>query len=296
MIQFQIKNGRRNITSVFFFFLVFLAFSCNQHTENDTKPVITVSILPQKYLVEQLAGDKFEIEVLIPPGASPVTYEPLPRQLTQIKESEVYFQIGQLVFEQAWTSKIKTIQPELEIVNLSENMKLMEGDHEHGDGNHEHVNPHIWMSPLLMKEMAHTVNLALQKLQPENAQFFETNNEAFQTKLDSLHLSLLATFTETKNKSFLIYHPALAYFAKDYGLHEISLEKDGKEPSPRAFAELIDLARKENIDKILVQSQFDKSNATTLAKEIGAEVISINPLSENWEEEIVNLKKILAQE
>lgn len=276
-------------------FLMFFVFSCKQNAKEESRPVITVSILPQKYMAEQIAGDKFDVEVLIPPGASPVTYEPLPKQLTQIKASEVYFQIGHLVFEDVWTSKIKNINPDLDVINLSENIDLIEGDHGHGHDHQEHANPHIWMSPLLMKKMANKVNETLKNKYPEDNHFFETNYLVFEKKLDSLHIELKAAFNKSTNKSFLIYHPALSYFARDYGLKEFSLEREGKEPSPKEFAALINSAKSENIKKILVQSQFDKSNATALAKEIGAEVISIDPLSENWFQEIVNLKNILTQ-
>ena len=113
--------------------LLLLTLSCKQNNEKNEKAVITVSILPQKFLVEQIAGDNYDVEVLIPPGASPVTYEPLPRQLIQIKKSDIYFQVGHLVFEHSWTNKIKNINPGMAVINLSDNLDLIAGDHDHGN-------------------------------------------------------------------------------------------------------------------------------------------------------------------
>jgi zinc transport system substrate-binding protein len=284
------------IISFGFLLLILIANSCKSVSDDNSKPIITVSILPQKYLVEQIAGDKVEVDVLIPPGASPVAYEPLPKQLSNLKKSNVYFQVGHLIFEEVWTEKIKNVNPELKIESLSDNMQLIEGDHNHGAHHHHHFNPHIWMSPINMKLMAQDVYDVLVENLPEHNKLFSDNFEVFQNKLDSLHKELKAAFDNTTNKNFLIYHPPLTYFAKAYGFNEYSLEKDGKEPSPKEFAELVDVAKNKNINKILVQNQFDKSNAETLAKEIGAEIVSIDPLSENWFKEIVHLKKILTQE
>ncbi len=295
----KIRYKRTFWTPFLILLFTLITTSCQQKKEESTKSKITVSILPQKYLVEQIAGNNFEIEVLIPPGASPVTYEPLPKQLANVKGSEIYFQIGHLVFEETWGDKIKSINPGLRVVNLSENLNLIEGDHAHGevhDGHEEHVNPHIWMSPVLMKTMAKYVSEVLQDTHPENKQLFESNFNVFAKKIDSLDVELRDLFSGLENKNFLIYHPALTYFARDYGLSEFSLEKDGKEPSPKEFAELVVFARENKINKILVQSQFDKNNAITLAKEINAEIVTIDPLSEDWMQEVINLKNIFIGE
>ena len=284
---------------IFFLALVaLLSHSCaSPERKQGELPVVSVSILPQEYFVQQLAGNLVEINVLVPEGVSPATYEPSVSQLALLDQSVLYLRMGYLGFELAWMDKIQSVNPGLKIVNLSQGMALVEGhhhhDHDHGHDHghgHEHeeegVDPHIWMSVSGARHMSQLIYKALSELLLEASEQLDANMKALSSKLDSLDLALSQELKDVENRAFLIYHPALAYFARDYGFRQHSLELEGKEPSPAHMKALSDLAREEGIRVIFIQREFDQRNAQVLAEETGAGLITINPLDRNWEQQM----------
>ena len=278
------------------FIISLIAISCGSPKEKgqDHKNSVTVSVLPQKYFVEKIAGDHFNVNVMIPPGASPVTYEPTPKQMKDLSDSEVYIRIGHIEFEKSWMNKLKNVNPEMEIIDQSKVAELIEpeGENNHNHDHHHGVDPHIWTSPKEVKKQAEFIYQFFIKNYPESESEFTSNYNAFQSELDSLDQYLLETLKPFKNKKFLIFHPALSYIARDYGLKQISIEIDGKEPTPSNIQEIIGVARNENIKVVFVQSQFSTHNAEVIAKEIQGQVVQIDPLAYNWNQ---NIKKIADQ-
>lgn len=269
--------------------LVVVLSSCSTLTKDEENiDNIMVSVLPQKYFVEQIAGDRFNISVMIPPGASPVTYEPTPKQMKELTKSFAYFRIGHIEFEKSWMNKLIDINPKMNVVDISTNADLIkpevEHDHDHAhEGHHHHgVDPHIWTSPKEVKKQAEIIFNFLIKSKPDYKNEFLGNYEEFKQELDSLDIYLIKTLNPYKGRKFLIFHPALSYIARDYGLEQISIEIDGKEPTPANIQHIIDVAKEENIKIVFVQSQFSTHNAEVIANEINGRVVQIDPLDQNW--------------
>ena len=274
--------------------MILVLGSCKNQQENrnvNTR-VVTVSILPQKYFIEKIATNTIEVNVMIPPGASPVTYEPTPKQMKELSSSSVYFRIGHIEFEKSWMKKLQDINPKMDIINISKTANLIEPDHKHEgvhnhEGHHYHgVDPHIWLSPKEVKKQTEIVYKYFINKYPKSEPEITNNYESFKEEIDSLDLFITDKLKPFKGKKFLIYHPALTYLARDYGLEQITIEIDGKEPTPANIQRIIDTAIKENIKIVFVQKQFNTNNAEVIAQEIKGRVVQIDPLAENWGENI----------
>ncbi len=266
-------------------------------------PVVFVSILPQKYFVQQISGDAVRVEVMVQPGASPATYEPKPSQMKKLDGTLVYFAIG-VAFERSWLDRIQGVNPSMEVVHTDRGIeKLRMKEHIHGEG---HVNepehaehgpeagfdPHIWLSPSLVKQQVAVIAETLSRLLPDKAQMFEHNLSSFLHEIDSLDGQLRAALKEKTGRSFMVFHPSWGYFAREYGLDQIAVEIEGKNPKPAQLKELIEIARAGNIKVIFVQPQFSRKSAQLIAGEIGGNVFNLDPLAENWSE---NMKVVSEQ-
>ncbi len=272
---------------------------------SDRKPVISVSILPQKYFTERITGDKFEINVLLPPGVSPHTFEPAPSILTKLAGSEAYLILGEIEFEKAWMDKFMSVRKDLKVFNTTagaDYIKFDEDDdrhahHERMDHDHVHhhegVDPHIWMSAREAKIIAENTCRYVSEIDPANGQFYKDNLDDFLKDLDKLDMQIKTILSDLKNIKFIIYHPALGYFARDYGLEEIPIEIDGKEPSPSQIRNVIDTARDQGIKAVFIQKQFDTRLAGSIAEEIGGAVVQIDPLSEDWINNLILVARTL---
>lgn len=274
------------------FLLIMLIFAgaCTSVKES-TKPVVTVSILPQKYFIERIIGDFADIQVLIPPGASPATYELSPSQMRSLSKSKAWFRVGHIGFEEAWHAKIEQSNDDLLVFDTSTNAELIAGEEMvHGDHVHLHgIDPHIWMSPSEVKKMIKLSYDALIELFPEQESIFAIKYELLQQGIEELDKLLVSKFTDLENRKFIIFHPALTYLARDYSLEQISLELDGKEPSPRHLANLVEQAKAEDIHVVFIQKEFDQDNARQLAREIDGVVVQIDPLNADWSGQLVQI-------
>lgn len=276
-----------------FALLAVLVAGCSVDSKESDKEVIAVSILPQKYFVEQVAGQTYDVHVMVPPGASPETFDPTPRELVKISDAVAYFKIGHIEFEKGWDEKIKSINSELKFYDLSLGIELISGeDHDHGH-HHQGVDPHVWMSVRNAGQISKNILVALKELNPEEAATYELNYNRFMSRLDSLDHWIQSQLSEREHDVFLIFHPALTYYARDYGLEQESLEYEGKQPTPQHFRNITEMAREHQINQVFIQKQFDIENAQMLAKEIGAEIVEIDPLSDDWEGEVIAITKKL---
>lgn len=290
--------GRMNSFILSGLVIVLLA-SCRQGDGSSDKPVISVSVLPQQYFIEQIAGNRVEVNVMVPSGASPATYEPTASQLAGLEKSLVYMRIGHIGFELSWMDKIKSVNPSMHISDLSEGIDLIhenEDHHVHGH-NHGGVDPHIWMSPVNAKIIARNIYKELLIILPDEQERLTHRFRQLSLAIDSLNHAIFHMLEMTDNRSFMIYHPALSYFARDYNLSQFPLETGGKTPSPTHMKWMADLGKEKNISAILIQEQFNRLNAEALAREIGAEIIQINPLDPDWNSQMMyiaaKLKSIL---
>jgi len=270
---------------------LFGLYSCGSDTGEPGKPVVAVSIQPQKYLVSTIADTLFDVVVMVPPGASPATWEPTPAQMKSLDHALIYFRIGHIGFEQAWMDRIIDLNEDMPVVDLStaEGMELIQVDYTHGDHSHVGIDPHTWLSPARMEIMARTTYFQLAELMPEHKKYFRANYEKLLGEIKNADRQVKKDLEGYYGKSFLIFHPSLAYFAQDYGLKQFPIEYEGKEPTLAHMRNIIDQAEKEGLKTIFVQEEFDRRNAGVIAEEIGGRVIQINPLSEDWDQEIISI-------
>jgi len=257
---------------------------CQQQPEQSN--VIVVSILPQKFFTEKIIGDHFQVEVMIPPGASPATYDPTPRQLAQLSKASVYFKIGYIGFEKSWIPKLESEYPELPFIDLSRDVQTKSSVEHHDGHDHGGIEPHIWMSPKNARIIAKNIWEAVCNINPEEREFYTSNYKSLLHEIDDLEIDIQDKLENLSKSAFIIYHPALTYFAEDYGLVQYAIEKDGKEPSASYMAKIINRAHEKDIRLIFIQKEFNQNEALTLEREIDGKVVSIDPLAYNWIEQM----------
>jgi len=260
--------------------------SCQKITVKNNLLNISVSILPQKYFVEKIAGKKIKINVMIPPGSNPVLYEPSFQQMEELSHSMIYFRIGYIQFEKVWMNRIRSANNKMVIIDTSSGIDLIKSYH------HNHtksIDPHIWLSPSCVKIQIKHIYNALKNLNPAAQHIYLKNYNNFIQEIKQLDKDIKKILHNVKNRSFLVYHPAWAYFSRDYGLNQIAIEMEGKSLSVFQLKKIIDHAKNNNIKTIFIQEQFDSHIAQAIAEELNGQVIKINPLHENWME---NMRRI----
>lgn len=269
------------------------------------KIVVFTSIVPQTYFVKRIGGERIEVQALVKPGNSPATYEPSPRQMAALSNAKLFFRIG-VPFENGFIPKIKAVIKGLRIVDTRNGIELRkmtahhydedgheEEHHDHdahsGHDEHEHEghhhggkDPHIWLSPRLVKIQARTIADALIEVEPDSKALFEKNLNAFLSDLDQLDSELSDALAPVSGQTFMVFHPAWGYLADDYGLKQESIEIEGKDPSAQRLAQIAEMAKNEDVRVIFVQPQFSKESATNIAESIGGAVIAIDPLSPDY--------------
>lgn len=267
--------------------------SCRNETAS-SREVIVASIAPVKYIVEQIVGDDIPIEVLVPAGVSPETFDPSPKQLIEINEARAIMSVGLIDFEK---SILKRLGDKSRLIDLSAGVELLAGScsHDHSGTHHHHdhgVDPHIWTSPRELEVMALNCYNAIANLYPDSLHYKE-NYITLQSRLKRLDLDISAQLIASDIKSFVIYHPAYTYFARAYGIEQVAVEEDGKDPSARRLGEIIDLAREQRIHGVLYQTQFPSSEVAVIAQDIGVEAVAVDPLAENIIEHIEEFANII---
>lgn len=250
---------------------------------------VFVSIIPQAYFVERVGGEYVEVEVLVGPGQSPATYEPTPRQMSQLGSSRVYFRIG-VPFEKVFMPKISSAFSQLSIVDTSAGVPLLYFNRSDG---RQVADPHIWLDPKRVKIQAETICTELIRLAPDHTDVFRQNLEAFQEDLDAVDASIAESLETLRGGTLYVFHPAFGYFAQSYGLQQVAIEVEGKQPSARQLSDLINRAREDKVKIIFVQPQYSKKNAQTIAREISGAVVPINPLPEDYLEELRMMASVI---
>jgi len=253
--------------------------------EGNNKIVVCVTILPQADFVRNIMGDRADIIVMTPPGADPHTYEPSPDQLRSISNAKIYFKVGSGIdFERTWMDKLESLNPDMVIIDGSKGIEIIDND------------PHIWLSPQNAIKMTENFYNELIKIDPASKDLYEQNKNKFVERLMGLDKELKNKFSRYENRAFLTYHPSFGYLAKDYDLVQIAVESEGKEPTPQGTRRYVDLARDLNIFYIFLEPQFPKRYAEAIAEEIGGEIVYIDPLPENYIENMIKLSDMLVLE
>lgn len=260
---------------------------------------IIVSILPQAEFAEKVGGDKVKVTVMVPPGASPHTYEPSPGQLVEVSEAEIYAKVGTgIEFELAWMDKIISVGEEMLVVDCSSGIDLIEGsgDFESKEGNGDHnFDPHIWLSPDNARIMTENIYYGLIEIDFENRQYYKENLENYIAELEYLDDEINGFLFEKENRKIIVYHPVWTYFARDYNLEQIAIEREGKEPTAESIGDLISTAKQYNIKSIFASPELSTQSAETIAREIGGEVILISPLEKDYIKNMRNAAQSFAR-
>lgn len=277
---------------------------------------VFVSIQPQRYFVKRIGDNRVVVNTLLKPGSSPATYQPSARQMVALSKAKLFFRIG-VPFEEAFLPKIQNLMKSIKVVDTRKGIKLrtmkahhhaeVSEHHEKHDGNyadtendedhhhHHHggKDPHIWLSPHLVKIQARTIADAMIKIDPAGREIYERNYKAFADDLDALDAKLAKALAPVKGKTFLVFHPAWGYFADAYGLQQESIEIEGKEPSARQLAKLLEEAKADDVKIIFVQPQFSRASARKIAEAIGGAVVPIDPLASDYIKNLETVAKIV---
>jgi len=304
---------------VYFIFTLLLAglFANIARAEPQT---VFVSILPQKFIVEQIGAGAVNVAVMVAPGASPHTYEPKPAQMAALSKAGLYFSVG-VSFEKAWLPRFAAANRRMKIVPMDKGIeKLPMAAHAHADDDHDHthhnhghahdqkphahahphahqehdslLDPHVWLSPPLVKIMARNTLEALLALAPEHAELFQRNHEGFTRRLDELHTRIGQILADSQGQPFMVFHPSWGYFAHAYGLVQIPIEIDGKEPKPAQIRQLIQEAREHGIKVVFVQPQFSARSARMIADALDGQVLEADPLAYEWDVNLLEQARV----
>ena len=262
---------------------------------------VIVSIQPQMEFVQKIGGEKIQTTLMVLPGKSPHTYEPKPLQMIEISKADLYLSIG-VEFEKVWLPKFNAQNKNLLIKNISKDINKTAMQHrdkkeKHEDGhNHEALDPHIWVDPINVKQIAQNIFEALSSVDINNSAFYQTNLNNYIKELDSVDKEIKEILKKTpKDTKFMVFHPSWGYFAKRYDLEQLSIEVEGKSPKPREIVEILKEAKKEKISAIFTQPEFSDKAAKTIANELEIKVIKTSPLAKDWAINLKILAKAIAE-
>lgn len=270
--------------------IMLLAACVSNKQQNDN--TLYVSILPLQSLVEGIVGEDFDIEVLVPAGASPETFEPTPRQFVGLNRAQLVFNVGLIDFEATLLGKMEQQE---KVVDLSRGIDLIEGSCSHANHGHNHahgVDPHVWTSPKALQTMAANAYEAIRKTYPDSVKY-EANYKQLQEELQALDIRTAEKIAQSGVEYFIVYHPALTYYARDYGLRQVAIEADGKEPSAKQLTATIRQAREDGARRIFYQNQFPASTVEVIARDIDAEYVAIDPLGRDAIENIDTITDLI---
>ncbi len=274
-----------------FIICALLIVGCTTKSGSDKKTIF-VTITPMQSIIEEITAGDFDIEVIVPKGASPETFEPTPKQVTSFSDAEYIFSTGLIDFEQ---SLVERISGDAEVINLSNGIELIAGSCSHGNHQHRHgVDPHIWTSPRALRTMVTNAHKAIMAHYPDSVKYTEATERLLEriNKLDNY----CATRIEAEGvEAMMIYLPAYTYYARDYGIEQIAIEHDGKEPSLRQTTALIEKAKEHGVKAILRQPQYSEDKVRAIATDAGAEIITTDPLAEDILDEIERVTEIICR-
>lgn len=257
--------------------------------------VLVVSIDPQRALLGEIVGDRFEVVSVLTPGSNPETFEPTMKSRRQIENAVAYFETGHLPFER----KLKdSMTKGTATYDTSAGIEPVYGTHDHGD-NHSHADnadPHVWTSVRNARVMARNMYDAVVELDPEGRGYYEQRYKTLDSRLDSLDRAFAARLGSANGEiAFAIWHPSLSYFARDYDLEQIAVGFENKEMPATVLKSVIDEARDDGVKVLFFQKEFDSRQVESLNKELGTQMVEINPMSYDWEKELDRIVSALCR-
>lgn len=268
---------------------------------DDSKPLLLVSVLPQKQIVKKIAGDEYEVVALVPPGFNPATYDPTPTQIKQISRADIYFMIGQIAFEKSYVNQFLDTNSNLQITDTSIDNELRSIEsHTHDGQDLDHaesaIDPHVWLSPPMVKQQARIIKDTLINKYPSHKDVFEKNYQQLALQLNELDSQLRTAFAPIAGQTMLVYHPAFGYLADEYGFVQEHIEIEGKKPSVIQLKEIIAEAKADKVKVIFVQQQFNQDSAEAIADNIDGVVITIDPLNPDYLGSLKNMANTISDQ
>ena len=264
--------------------LCLLLAACKQTAQQNS--LVTVTIEPLRYFAEEIAGNRFTIVTLVPNSGNPETYEPTAKQMVELSQSALYIKVGQIGFERTWMERLAESAPDTRIVDSSKGITPVQSS-EHAD------DPHTWMSTRNAVFIAKNICNAFIQQNPEDSAYFKKNLEILLHKIADVDGFVKTQLANSATKAFLIYHPTLTYFAHDYGLMQIPVEEEGREPTAAQLKQTIVLAKQQQVKLMFVQKEFANRNTDIVAKGSAARQVEINPLSYHWDKEMRKIAQTL---
>lgn len=269
--------------------LFLLASGCARAPEQtNLKPLVAVSILPEQAFVNAVCGDAVRVIAMIPPGSSPETYEPSAGEMALFEDAAIYFTVGvpaeDVAILPGVSDKTKVIALEDEAAEVYPERTI--------DGGRD---PHIWLSPKRAIVMVRAVAREMAALIPEQKDLFDQNAEDYIAQIERADAHIRAALEGVEELSFIVYHPAFGYFADEYGLTMYALESEGKEATAKGVEEMVDIARENGIKAIFYQAETDASQARAFAEEIGGRAVMLEPLSEDYVNNLETMADALAE-
>ena len=269
-----------------------------------SQPVLSVSILPQKYFLEKIVGDKYDVQCLLSKGGNPEAYEPSLNNLMNLEKSQAYFCMGNLGFELAVMNKVKSNTPNLQLIDCSEGIELLQGTHsgvmleeKKCDHGHSHeVDPHVWTSVENAKVIVENMYKSILELDSSNKSYYAKRYNALVNELSELGHELDSVLAHKRGTAFAVWHPSLSYFARDYGLEQIAMECEGKEVPASVLKAEIDMAKEKRVKVLFYQRDFDNRQVQTINEGVNAQLVEINPMNYEWAEEMRLIAYAIAAE
>lgn len=258
---------------------------------------VTVTIEPLAEFVEKVGGNRVKVSTLIPPGASPHTYEPKPSQMTALSNADALVKVGtDIEFEINWVNKLQRLNRAVEVIDCSKGIKLITPEPDNGaSGASSHKKgirggePHIWLSPRNAIKMVENIYEGLAEIDPSSRGYYEKNKDAYQEKLSRLDAYIRTRLSDGRTRGFIVFHPSWTYFAREYGLEQVSIERRGRKPTTKQMIRVIRRAKKMGIGVVIASPEFNRSSAEAVAKAVGGRVVLISPLARDY---VTNLKRL----
>jgi zinc transport system substrate-binding protein len=248
---------------------------------------VAVSIGPEVEWVNAIGGDKVHVTLMVPEGADPHTYEPLPNQLTMVSNAKMYVEIGSSIeFETNYMDKIRASNPNMLIVNASQGIQLIPNSAENETTT---MDPHVWADPKNAMVMVNNTYNGLVKVDPADQEYFKKNRDQYIQQLKELDLNTTKILKNKNGTNILVYHPAFGYYAKDYNLTQVGAMLNDEEPSPQRIAKMVDIAKKNNVKVLYNEPQYDPKFMQSIASQINGQVLTVNDLGENYIQNMINI-------
>ena len=273
--------------------MLLIPTSHRQNVADDGKLGVAVTLVPYADFVRQIGGDKVDVTVMVPPGANPHSYEPTASQMAALSEAEVYVKVGAPIeFELAWMDNLIQQNPDMLVINGSAGIDLITS----ADPDTPGMDPHVWTSPVNAKVIVQNICSGLAQADPANASYYQANRDSYLTKLDDLDNYIKGKFEGHTVRYFLIYHPSFGYFAQEYDLNQLSIEFEGKEPTPQGIQQCIDLAKQYDLNYVFIEPQYPLQYAQTIADSTGGKTALANDLPQNYIDSMRSLADAIALE